>query len=258
MAAQVVLTRGSFWIRLVAGLGLVWALFQGFATGLASGRGERGLAVGAAVVMALLAVEWLFFALRPVPAAAALGLGRPGRSRGPVLALAIAGLLLLYFPHFSAATESTLRPVPGWPWLALGLFAQGGLAEEALFRGYLFRRVRERQPFWRAAWLSMVPFTAVHLLLFATLPAPIAAASVLLAVATAFPLARLFELGGGNVWAPALVHGAIQTIKLCEPPEAHAAVFPLGWMLLAGLLPFLAFLAPRGRRPRPGRLPRPA
>jgi membrane protease YdiL (CAAX protease family) len=169
--------------------------------------------------------------------------------------VALAGLLLAYFPIFSMATGNPLRPVAGWPWLALGLFAQGGLAEEALFRGYLFRRLRERHSFRRAAWLSMVPFTAIHLVLFATLPAPLAAASVLLAVATAFPLTHLFEMGGGNVWAPALLHGTIQTIKLIEPPATHALEFPLGFMLCAAVLPFLAFLAPRERAavlPSPG------
>ena len=251
-AAAGAFTPGAFWIRLVAGLVLVWALFQGIASGLGSVRGERGLIVGAAVVAALLMVEGLFFRVPPRRAAAALGLGWPQDSRAPVLAVAVCGLLLVYFPVFSAMTGSPLRPVPGWPWLALGLFAQGGLAEEALFRGYLFRRVRERHSFWRAAWLSMVPFTAVHLLLFATLPAPIAAASVLLAVVTAFPLAHLFELGGGNVWAPALLHGTIQTIKLIEPPATPTPAFPLGWMLLAATIPFIALLAPRGRLPRPG------
>jgi len=246
-------TPGAFWIRLIAGLVLVWILFQRLATALASTRGERGLLVAAGVVAALLLVEWLFFRVPPVHAANALGLGRPKNPRAALLALGLTALLLAYFPLFAAVSGSPLRPIPGWPWLALGLLAQGGLAEEALFRGYLFRRLRERHPFRRAAWLSMVPFTAVHLLLFATLPAPIAAASVVLAVATAFPLAHLFELGGGNVWAPALLHGTIQSIKLVEPPATHSTQFPLGWMLAAALVPLLAFLATRRRSSmRPG------
>ena len=102
-----------------------------------------------------------------------------------------------------------------------GLFAQAGIAEEVLFRGYLFGHLRRGRSFWRAALLSMLPFVAVHLLLFATMPWPIAAAALLLAVIVAFPLARLYELGGATIWAPALLHFVIQgTVKIVVFPEA--------------------------------------
>jgi len=46
--------------------------------------------------------------------------------------------------------------------LALGMFAQGGIAEEVVFRGFLFRRLRITRTFWRAACLAAVPFVIVH------------------------------------------------------------------------------------------------
>jgi membrane protease YdiL (CAAX protease family) len=44
------------------------------------------------------------------------------------------------------------------------------VAEEVLFRGYLFGHLRRGRSFWRAAVLSMLPFVCVHLLLFFTMP----------------------------------------------------------------------------------------
>ena len=67
-----------------------------------------------------------------------------------------------------------------------GLFVQAGLGhEEALFRGYLFNHLRRGRSFWGAAWLSMVPFAVVHLWLFVTMPAPVAAAALLLSCVAA-------------------------------------------------------------------------
>ena len=97
---------------------------------------------------------------------------------------------------FVRAKGLTSTFYPGWVSLLPGLFAQAGIAEEVLFRGYLFGQVRVGRTFWRAAALSMVPFVSVHLVLFFYMAWPIALASVLLAIAISFPLAYLFELGG--------------------------------------------------------------
>ena len=63
-------------------------------------------------------------------------------------------------------------------WLVPGLFAQAGIAEEVLFRGYLFRHAREGRDFWRAALVAAGLFVTVHLLMFLMLPWPIALASL--------------------------------------------------------------------------------
>jgi membrane protease YdiL (CAAX protease family) len=78
----------------------------------------------------------------------------------------------MFFPLFARATATPLAARDGWPLLLPGLFAQGGIAEECLFRGYLFGHLRRERSFWRAAWLSVPPFVAVHLCCSRTCPSP--------------------------------------------------------------------------------------
>ena len=127
----------------------------------------------------------------------ALGLGAP-RVVGLIAALGICALLLLAVGVFARSTGTPVTLGAGSLWLLPGLFAQGGIAEETLFRGYLFGHLRRGRSFWRAASLSMLPFVAVHLLLFATMPWPVALAALLLSVVLSFPLAQLYELGGSD------------------------------------------------------------
>ena len=153
-------------------------------------------------------------------------------------------------PAFARVTGASVELSPGWSWLVPGLFGQAGVAEEVLFRGYLFRHMRQGRPFWRAAFLSAVPFVAVHLLLFLTLPWAVALAAVLLATVLSFPLAHLFELGGDTIWAPALVHFVIQgAIKVILVGGPGADLFPFVWMGAGAVLPFLVFLVPRRTKP---------
>lgn len=125
------------------------------------------------------------------------------------------------------------------------MLLQGGVAEETVFRGFLFRRFREARPFWRAALISAGPFIAVHLLLFATMDFAVALAAVLLAVAISFPLAWLFERAGNSVWPPALVHGVVQVgIKVIDAGEEFA-LLALVWMGVCALAPWALFLVLR-------------
>ncbi len=153
-------------------------------------------------------------------------------------------LLLLTVPAYAIFRAATLAIHPDWPWLLPGLFAQAGVAEEALFRGYLFRHLREGRSFWHAAGLATLPFMAVHLILFATMPWQVALAAVLLSTFISFPLARLFELGGNTIWAPAILHFVVQgTIKIVEVPgDAGLAI---AWMAASMTIPWLVFLGPR-------------
>jgi hypothetical protein len=86
-----------------------------------------------------------------------------------------------------------------------------------------------------------VPFVLIHLYLFATMPWPVALASVLLATVISFPLSQLFELGGNTVWPPALLHFTVQgAVKILEVPGD--AIVPLVWMMASAAIPWLAFL----------------
>jgi membrane protease YdiL (CAAX protease family) len=235
----------ELWPRLLVGLVVVFALFQWVASALGSERGEAGLSVGLLVVGTTLLLERLFFRQPLAASARALGLGPPVR-RGLLAAVALSLVLLFVIPVFAWATQASVTFYPGWSGLLLGLFTQAGLAEETLFRGYLFGHLRRQRSFWRASGLATIPFVVVHLLLFVTLPWPLALASILLAVVISFPLAYLFDLGGGTIWAPALVHFVVQgAIKIVVVSPEQAATLPLVWIAASAVVPFVVFLLPQ-------------
>ena len=133
-----------------------------------------------------------------------------------------------------------------------GLFAEHGLAEETLFRGFTFHHLRAGRSFWRRPTLSLVPFAAIHVLLLAFLAPALALTSVIVAVAFAFPAARLFESGRNTIWAPALIHFFAHLIKLIEPAEITVPL-QLAWSGAVLAVPYLAFVglrpaAPAGER----------
>jgi membrane protease YdiL (CAAX protease family) len=240
------LSPGQTW-RLIAGLAFLFALFHVTAAWLDSTRGQWGLPIALVVVAATLVVErWLLAGAPPV---AARGLGVPA-PRGILAALFASALLLAIVP----ITSRTI----GWRFAVdlaggtslVGLFAQAGIAEETLFRAYLFGHLRAGRTFRQAAMLSVWPFAAVHLVLFWTLPWPIAVASIVLAIVVSFPLAWLFELGGRTIWAPALVHAVVQgAVKVFTVSDSDTPAFPLIWMAAAAVLPFVVFAV---RPARPG------
>ena len=171
---------------------VIFLLLHGSAEALGSYRGEAGVIVGGLVVAACVLARRIIARERLATAVRTIGLGRP-TTRSIYVALGVGAVLLLTIPAYAAVTGSSMTIYPGWLLLLPGLFAQGGVAEETLFRGYLFGALRRRHPFWRAALLSAGPFVAAHLLLFATMTWPVALAALLLALITSFPLAHLFE-----------------------------------------------------------------
>lgn len=236
------------WTRLLLGFAAVCALFQWSALSLGSNRGEAGVLVAALVVGALLAVERAWSGQSVWSAARAIGLGRPSL-RGLVVSVAVCGLLLLAVAVHARWTGSTVTVADGALWLLPGLFAQAGIAEETLFRGYLFGHLRVGRTFWRAATLSMPPFAGVHLTLFVTLPFGVALAALALAVVMSFPLARLYEPGGETIWAPALLHFFAQaTVKVLVVAGEGSPTFPFIWMVASAVLPLLALLIGGPRR----------
>ena len=232
-----------FWLTLVLSVLAIFVLLDRSADALGSVRGEAGVPLAVLTLLAcLLAERWLWG--RPVSTARhALGLGLPV-ARALAVACGVGLLLLLVLPLFAAITSAGVTFYPRWPLLLPGLFCQGGIAEELLFRGYLFGTLRRRDPFRRAAMLSTGPFLVAHLLLFVTMEWPIALAATALSLVVSFPLAHLFELGGRTIWAPALLHFSIQSpIKIVEMSGPAAAIYPLVWMGAGAVIPWLVFLA---------------
>lgn len=240
-------------VRLTTSVALVFLAFHFFADALGSDRGQDGVRVGAVVVALTLAADRILFGSRGH--AAFRSLGGPA-ARGVLIAAAIAAALIAVVPAFAFWTGTGARWLPLPIAQALGLVMQAGVAEELLFRGYLFGRLRETRPFWSAALASMPAFVAAHLILFFTMPFAVALAAVLLAAIVSFPLARLYELGGRTIWAPALVHAVVQgTVKVVEFPAAAPTTFPIVWMAAAAVLPWLVFIVRRPPRGGPASRP---
>jgi len=83
----------------------------------------------------------------------------------------------------------------------------------------------------------------VHLLMFLTMPWPVALAALLLSIVLSFPLSHLFELGGRTVWPPALLHFVVQgTAKLVVFSGEEASTFPIVWMGASAVLPMFVML----------------
>lgn len=229
-------------VRILAGFLVIWIVLDRSAALLGSYRGEFGIVVCGLVLAAAVGVERLCFGRSPLAALRALGLRRAA-ARSVIATLALSVVLLGFFPLYGYLAGVPLRIRADWYWLVPGLFAQGGIAEEALFRGYLFRHMREGRSFWRAASLAAIPFMAVHLVLFATLEFPVAAASLALSVSVGFPLAWLFERAGNSVWPPAILHFVVQgAIKLVEVPDGAMGGLALWWIVLAALAPWVLFV----------------
>jgi membrane protease YdiL (CAAX protease family) len=231
----------------LAGFLLLWLVLDRSAAALGSFRGEQGLVVCLIVLAAAVAVEFVLSRRAPLPALAALGLRAPALD-ALAWTLALVAALLCFYPLFALFTGTDIGVRADAAWLAIGILAQGGVAEEVVFRGFLFRRFREGRSFWRAALLAAVPFIAVHALLFLTFEFSIALASLLVAVSLSFPLAWLFERSGGSIWPSAIVHAAVQgSIKLIETEDAAFTGLAIGWMAISALAPWALFAL----RPKP-------
>jgi membrane protease YdiL (CAAX protease family) len=232
------------WLRLLIGLILVFALFHWTADVLGSNRGEFGVIIGLLVVGATIAAKIFLFDRLFKESVKDVGLTWPNAS-SIFIAIVISVLMFVTIFIFTLITDSSFNFYPEWYLLIPGLFFQAGIAEETLFRGYLFGHIRKKYNFWKAAIIAAVPFILVHLIIFYSLPFAIAAASIFLSVVLSFPLARLFELGGNTIWAPAILHFVVQgTVKVLVASGEAAQSFPLFWITICAIIPLLVFLLP--------------
>ncbi len=184
-----------------------------------------GLAMLAVVVLAAVLVETLLFRTPVAGAAGRLGFGRPA-GRALALGALVSGGVLLVYPLTAAVTGVSMQLRPDWLWLLIGVFAFHGLAEELVWRGYVFGRLRAGRSFWSAMWWTMPLIAVTHLpIVFSMGPATGIGAMVVAAV-TSIPLGYLYETGRGSVWAPALVHTAIDSFKLFVIPAVRVVHVP--------------------------------
>jgi membrane protease YdiL (CAAX protease family) len=238
------------WPRFLLGFAVLLTVLLG--TSQVDGTGRFGLAILAVVLLAGIGVERWLFGNRPREALRLLGFGRPG-GRALLVAGVVGALVQMVFPLTSALTGTTLTLRPDWPWLLVGIFAFHGLAEELVWRGYSYRRLRVGRSF-PAAVLWTMPLVAVaHVPIVISSGPLIGAAALIVAAVTSVPLAYLFDMGRSTIWAPAVVHTAIDSFKLVVVPAAAATTFSLLLSAVSVVVPLLVLVVPRRPRSTPRR-----
>lgn len=203
----------------------------------------NALLITGVVLMMALVVEMGLFQQRWPQVLTALGLGWPGwRALG--IALLISALQLAAYPLISWLTGYRWTLPTNWVWTMVGIFALHGVAEEVLYRSYLFGRLRHGRSFWRAAWLAVLLFALSHLPILWNQGLVVGGMAVALAIGSSFPFAYLYEQGRNTIWAPALVHAAVDTVipilaagGMADGGQQAALL----WMGVSMVLPYLAF-----------------
>jgi len=161
------------------------------------------------------------------------------------IAVLISTLMLAFLPLYSSLANVRLSLQSNWPWILAGTVCGVGIAEETLFRGYVFNFLRRSLTFWRAATFSMILFGAMHLLLLLWLPFPVAVAAILLAVIAAYPSAYLFEAGNRTIWSSTILHTTALATNLFEIPVDQVVTVSLAWSGVIIISLFLTFVAAR-------------
>jgi membrane protease YdiL (CAAX protease family) len=189
------------------------------------------LVASVALAIAAIGLDMVLFR-RTLPSAwRNLGLGRPD-ARTLVVTTLIGMLTMGFFPIFSWVTGASFALPEGWLWILTGLFAVHGIAEEVLFRGFAFHNLRVGRPFGRAALLSLLLFAIAHLYLFTYMPLALALFATFLSLASAYPLAYLFERSNNTIWAPAVLHTQVHAISFFVVPEAFVTTTAIAWMIV--------------------------
>ena len=233
---------GRSWLPFLGGFTVLCGVLLG--TSAVDATGRWGLAILGAVLLTAVLVEKAGRPASVPDLLRRLGLGRPG-GRALALALSVSGLVVLVFPVTAAVSGTAITLRPDWLWLLMGVFAFHGLAEELVWRGFAFRRLREGRSF-RAATLATMPLVAAaHVPILVTLGPAVGVGAMVVAAVTSVPLAYLYETGRHTVWAPALVHTAIDTFKLVVLPAAALPTFSVLIIAVSLTVPLLALVVPR-------------
>jgi membrane protease YdiL (CAAX protease family) len=203
------------------------------------------LIVTASMLLVALLLERLFFKREAAQGLLALGFDRPN-GRAVLVATIIALLMLAFFPVFSLATGAQISLKSDWLWILLAIVTFNGIGEETLFRGYVFGGLRRDAglSFRQAGFISMIIFAAVHLLLFIGNPFFVGFLGTLIAIASAFPMAYLFERGNNTIWAPVVLHAGTHAIRLVDIAEPHYLTAVGIWLAMQIGMVFLVYVFP--------------
>ncbi len=230
------------WLGFLAGFALLCGVL--LVTSAIDSTGRWGLGILAATLLTALVVEMLHQRRSLLEMLGDLGFGRPG-GRAVAVAAAVSCLVLLVFPATAAISGAGVPLRQDWLWLLVGIFAFHGLAEELVWRGFTFRRLRQGRSFWSATAWTMPLIAASHLPIVFTLGPAVGIGAMTVAMVTSIPFSYLYETGRDTIWAPALVHTAIDTFKLVIIPTAALATFSVLIIAVSLTVPLLALAVPR-------------
>jgi membrane protease YdiL (CAAX protease family) len=188
-------------------------------------------------------------ALRDVPRS--LGLGRPVM-RAVVVAGIVGSAFFLCLLLGARAVGVTLELRENWPAVLLASLIFHGLAEELVWRGFVFGHFRRTTTFWRAVAKSVPLIALTHVPIVVSNGLAVGLLATFTAAVTCLPFAYLWERGGGTVWAPALLHGLIGTWQLFE--RTYPDSFSMVVLTASIVVPMAVFLfRDRFFRPAVGR-----
>lgn len=196
------------------------------------------VAFGAAV--AVLAIgQRIVYGTRTADMIRVLGLGRPV-GRALIVATITGTAIVAGFVLGASALGITLQLRPEWPLVLIGALVFHGLAEETVWRGYVYGHLRQSRTFRRAVLLSMPLIALTHVPIIVSNGLLVGSLAFLAAAITCLPLAYLYERGGRTIWAPALVHGMIGTWQIFD--RTYPITFSIVVMLVTIVVPFIVFL----------------
>ena len=130
----------------------------------------------------------------------------------------------------------------------IGILTLHGLAEELVWRGYVFRRLAQGRSFWPAVCWSMPLIAVTHVPIVLAAGPAVGVGAMLVAATTSIAFSRLYAMGGGTLWAPGLLHAAIDSFKLVVLPAAAQPIYPFLIIGFSIVVPLLVLVVPPTRR----------
>jgi membrane protease YdiL (CAAX protease family) len=167
-----------------------------------------------------------------------LGIGRPTR-RALIAATLVGAAVVATFVAGATVLGIELELRPNWPAVLVGALLFHGLAEELVWRGYVYGRLRAGTSFRRAVRRSMPLIALTHVPIIVGNGLGVGALAVLSAIVTCLPFAYLYDRGGRTIWAPAIVHGLVGTWQLFE--RTYPLQFSLFVIVGSIITPLAAF-----------------
>jgi membrane protease YdiL (CAAX protease family) len=167
------------------------------------------------------------------------GLRRPV-AKAAIAAVAVGGIVVATYLGGAAALGIDLAVRSNWPTVLGGALVFHGIAEELVWRGYVYGSFRRRATARRAIARSMPLIALTHVPIIIGNGLAIGSLAVLSAAVTCLPLAHLYDRGGRSIWPPAILHFLIGTWQLFE--RTYPVEFSMVVLLGSIVAPLATFL----------------